>query len=252
MAASMAIVNAGPTSPVSCETVRCGSCGCGMAALSSPKRAPIVSTGRCIALTTTVVTISATNGPGILCDPRPDHDDRQCRRSDADGCRCDGRCMVDVRAPLGEKFRRHGAHLQAEEIFDLAREDDDGDPAREAGDHRMRDELDRAAELRESHDDEQHASHQRRHREPVDAVLLHDAVDDHDERAGRSADLNARAAERGDDEAGDDGGPQTAAGGDAAGDREGDGEWERDDADDDAGREVAAELRAGVVPERRD
>ena len=46
----------------------------------------------------------------------------------------------------------------------------------------------------------------RRDGEAVVAVLLNDAVDDDDERAGGAADLYARSAERGDDEAGDDGG----------------------------------------------
>ncbi len=96
--------------------------------------------------------------------------------------------------------------------------------------------------------DEQHAGHERRDGESVDAVLLDDAVDDDDERAGRSADLDARAAERGDEEAGDDRGPQPAVGRDAAGDGERDGQRKRDDADDDAGGEVSTELRPRRSP----
>ena len=101
-------------------------------------------------------------------------------------------------------------------------------------------------------DDEDHAGHERRDDEAVDAELLHDAVDDDDERAGRSADLDARAAERRDEEAGDDRGVEPAIRRDAAGDRERDGEWERDDADDHSGGEVGEELRAIVGLERRD
>ena len=96
--------------------------------------------------------------------------------------------------------------------------------------------------------DEQHAGHQRGDGESVDAVLLHDAVDDHDERAGRSADLHARAAERGDEEAGDDGGPQAAVRRHAAGDRERDRERQRDDADDDARGEVSRRTARGRSP----
>ena len=58
--------------------------------------------------------------------------------------------------------------------------------------------------------DEEDAGHERRDDEPVEAVLLDDAVDDDDERAGRAADLDARAAERGDEEAGDDRGLEAA------------------------------------------
>ena len=57
------------------------------------------------------------------------------------------RGVRDERLPLREELRRHGAHLQPEEILDLAREDDHRDPARESGDDRMRDELDHASEL---------------------------------------------------------------------------------------------------------
>ena len=74
---------------------------------------------------------------------------------------------------------------------------------------------------------------------PSIAVLLHDAVDDDDERAGRAADLHARAAERGDEEAGDDRGLEAALRRHPARDRERDRERKRDDADDDARRQIA-------------
>src|SRR5262249_41045845 len=104
--------------------------------------------------------------------------------------------------------------------------------------------------------------HERRDREAIDAVALDDSVDDDDERARGTADLDARAAERRDEESRDDGGPETGRGGEAAGDREGDRQRDRDDADDDAGREGAdaevaaggeggAGLRRGVAAERR-
>ena len=51
-----------------------------------------------------------------------------------------------------------------------------------------------------------HARHHRDHQQPGQAVLGDDAGDDHDERAGRPADLDARSAEQRDDEAADDGG----------------------------------------------
>ncbi len=65
IAASIAIVNAGPTSPVTWLSVKCGNCGCGTDGLSGPKWLPIVSMGRCAALATTVPSTSATNGAGI-------------------------------------------------------------------------------------------------------------------------------------------------------------------------------------------
>ena len=55
-------------------------------------------------------------------------------------------------------------------------------------------------------DHEQDARHQRADRQSVDAVLCDDAVDDHDERARRPADLDAASAEKRDQEPGHDGG----------------------------------------------
>ena len=60
-----AMVNAGAISDWICASERCGRCGCGIDAAMAPKRDPIVSTGRCISFAATVMTTSATNGPGI-------------------------------------------------------------------------------------------------------------------------------------------------------------------------------------------
>ena len=62
---SIAIVNAGPMSPFSIGRVTCGRLGRGNAALMAPKRLPMVSTGMCNSCTSAVVTISATNEPGM-------------------------------------------------------------------------------------------------------------------------------------------------------------------------------------------
>ena len=88
--------------------------------------------------------------------------------------------------------------------------------------------------------------HERGGQQAVHAVLLHDAVDDHDERAGGPADLHPRAAERRDQEAGDDRGVEAAVRRDAAGDGERDRQGQRDDADDHPGDRVGGELLAGV------
>ena len=64
-APSRAIVNAGPMSAGSCASVMAGSAGRGSAALMTPNRVPIVSTGRCSSCTRAVVTMRATNGLGM-------------------------------------------------------------------------------------------------------------------------------------------------------------------------------------------
>ena len=69
-AASRAIVNAGPASAWMIGSDRCGMLGCGSPAWIAPNRAPIVSTGRCSSCASSVVTISATNGPGMRSETR--------------------------------------------------------------------------------------------------------------------------------------------------------------------------------------
>ena len=73
------------------------------------------------------------------------------------------------------------------------------------------------------------------------------SIDHDDERAGRSADLHARATEHGDEEAGDDGGIESLCRRDATRDAERNRQRQRHDADDDAGREIVRELSSIVV-----
>src|SRR3989449_3307320 len=64
-APSSAIVNAAPINPGIWWNETAGREGAGSAALITPKRLPMVSTGRCSSCTAAVVTMSATNGLGI-------------------------------------------------------------------------------------------------------------------------------------------------------------------------------------------
>ena len=82
---------------------------------------------------------------------------------------------------------------------------------------------------------------------PVDAVLGDDAADDHHERAGRAADLVARAAERRDQEAGDDRAVDARLRLQPGRDRESHGQRERDQPDGDAGDQVHGKHPAGVA-----
>jgi hypothetical protein len=89
-----------------------------------------------------------------------------------------------------DELRRGVLHPEAEGVAQLLDRDDGPDGGGEAGDHRKGNELDRAAESGESHGDEDETRHEGRRQEAVHPVLLHDAVDDHHEGAGRSADLH--------------------------------------------------------------
>ena len=86
------------------------------------------------------------------------------------------------------------------------------------------------------------AGHERDQGQAAHAEAGDDAGDDDDECAGGAADLGARSAEGGDEEAGDDGGVETSLRGDSGGDGEGHGERQGDQADGDAGDEVVGEV----------
>jgi hypothetical protein len=114
----------------------------------------------------------------------------------------------------------------------------------------VRDELDRRPKTRDPEHDQENSGHERRDDEAVDSVLLDDAVDDHYESARRAADLHARSAECGDDQARDNRGPQSPARLDAARNCERDCERQRNDSDDHAGDRVAGEGLTVVAVER--
>ena len=118
----------------------------------------------------------------------------------------------------------------------------DGDARGEAGDHRKGNELDGGAQLGQAERDQQQARHDRGDGQSIHAVLLDDPIDDHDEGAGRAADLHPRAAQRRDDEPGDNGGIEPPVGRDPARDGKGDGQRQRHDAHDQAGGQIGPEL----------
>lgn len=133
-------------------------------------------------------------------------------------------------------------HPDTKEVLDLTREYDHRDPAGESGGDGTRDELDCGSQLGDPHANEDDTSHERRHGESIDPVLLDDAVDDHDERTRWTSYLDARAAKSGDDEPRDDRGPETSVRRNAAGNGECYGERERNDPNDHPSRQIAKEL----------
>ena len=150
---------------------------------------------------------------------------------------------LDAAEELAGQLRR----LQPEQVPDLRARDQDADAVGEADDDRPRDVLDRRAESGDAEQDQDHAGHQRAHEQPVEAVGRDDAGHDDDERAGRSADLDARAAERGDREAGDDRAVDAVLRRHARRDRERHRQRQRDEADGDAGEQVARQRAGGIA-----
>ncbi len=133
----------------------------------------------------------------------------------------------------------------AEQILELAGEDDDGDAGGEADRHRIGNELDVGAEPQEARGDQDDAGHQRREDHAIDAVAFGGQRHQHDEGAGRSADLKPAAAEQRHDEAADHGGVESAIRRHAGGDGDRHRQRQRDDRHRQAGRSRRRENRRG-------
>ena len=141
-------------------------------------------------------------------------------------------------------------HRKPEEVLDLRRGDQQRDAVGEADDHRPRNELHRLPEAGHRQHHQDHAGHHRDHQQAGEAVRRDDAGDDHDERARRTADLDARSAEQRHEEAADDGGVDAGLWRDARRDAERHRERQRDDADGQAGDEVGGKRMTVVAGER--
>src|SRR4029077_12200612 len=100
----------------------------------------------------------------------------------------------------------------AEQILDLACEDDDGDAGGEPHGDGIGDEFDVGAELQKTGGDQKTPGHGGCENHAVDAVAFGSQRDEHDESAGGPSDLKPAAAEQRNDEAADDGGIEAASG----------------------------------------
>ena len=172
------------------------------------------------------------------------HEEDEGERGSGDGERGEtesGR-VLQVGEPLGDEVGGGFGDNEAEEIFDLAGEDDEGDAGGEAGDDRLGHIFDDRAEAEDSGDKQHEAGHEGGLKQAVIAVGRDDIEDDDDESAGGAADLEAAAAEGGDDEAGDDGGDEAFVRGCAAGDGERHCQGEGDDGDGEARDDVFGEF----------
>ena len=151
------------------------------------------------------------------------------------------------RCKLRKEFGRLLRELETEQVLDLAHQNDRGDAGRESDRHRIRDELDVAAEPQKADRHQDQPRDQRRQHQPVIAVALHDRGDEHDEGARRAADLHAAAAEQRHDETADDRRVEAALRTDAGGNRDRHRQRQRDDRDRQAGERIRAQVRQPVA-----
>ena len=186
--------------------------------------------------------------PGDLAgQPGREGDDRDTGDADPQRPGVHGGEGARVGDPFRDEIRRHLRHREAEEVFHLGGEDRHGDTAREADDDRVGDELDDRPEPQGAHQEQYPAGQDGGDGQPLDAEVLDDAVDDHDEGARGPSDLHLAAAQQGDDKAADDGGDQAFFRTHARGDTKRDGEGQGDDADNDARHQVSHELFLRIV-----
>ena len=106
----------------------------------------------------------------------------------------------------------------------------------------MRNEFDRRSHAGDAEHDENDAGHQRSDYESIDTEALNNSVDDHDECAGGSPNLDARSPQGGDQEARNDRSVQAAIGRNAASDRKSDGKGQSNDTDDYARHDIGGKL----------
>lgn len=159
------------------------------------------------------------------------------------------------RAQLLVEVRTGGSRRDAEEVFQLADEDDQADAGREAHDHGIGNVLQDGAEASEAHADEHQAGEKGRHGQPADAVLCGNGREHRDKGAGGPGNLHARATEYRGGQSGGNRRVQALLRSRAGRDGKGHGQRHRDHADGQAGKQVrqpvgaAEETRAPRVEE---
>ena len=154
-----------------------------------------------------------------------------------------------VGSPFFDKRCGDGVHRQAEKVPDLRGKNNDCDAACKTHDHGVGNEFNDGAEFEKAHGHKDDAAHDRRDQEAIHAEFLDYAVNDDHESAGRSADLNAAAAEARDEEAGNDGCHKPLVGGDAGGNGKSNREREGDNAHNNPRNAIGVELGPGIILE---
>src|SRR5579883_2931892 len=97
--------------------------------------------------------------------------------------------------PLRDEIGGNAIEVQPQQITHFRRENDKRNAACEADSDGIWDELQQLPETENAHKNEQYSRKHRRYRKPVVPILLNNAVNDDDERAGRSSDLHTASAE---------------------------------------------------------
>ena len=95
-----------------------------------------------------------------------------------------------------EEICRERGGVKAKEIAQLAGGDHHRDADGETVDHRLGHLGDQPARAEQGRDQQDHSGHAGRHQQPFVTVFRDNAINQHDEGAGRPADLDLAAAQR--------------------------------------------------------
>ena len=155
---------------------------------------------------------------GGPCRAQPENENER-GHADSDGGGRDRAERAGERANLVDEASRLVFNRETEKFAYLARCDDDGDAGGETRHHGLRDIFDEGARAQKPRADQHEPGHRGRDQKPVIAVNGDDIEDDDHKGAGRPADLEAAAAERGNEEACGDRRDKTLVGRGAARDR---------------------------------
>ena len=120
--------------------------------------------------------------------------------------------MAAQHGGLGKKVSWHLGNFQSQQIFHLRQRNQHGNAIGESHDDADRHITHQRSELEKPHQKQQDPGAGGGNQQIGDAVALNNAVDDHDESAGRPANLHRRAAQGRNQRAGDDGGPDACLG----------------------------------------
>ena len=112
--------------------------------------------------------------------------------------------MSEINHPFSYKVSRNflSSERQPENVGNLRGEDGDGNTACKTYDDGIGDKLNDSSQLKNSQQNKQYACHQCGDNKPRFTVLLDDAIDNDDERTGRSSNLYLASTHQRDDETG--------------------------------------------------
>ncbi len=150
-------------------------------------------------------------------------------------------------AELLQVMLRVGVQAQPEEILHLQGGDDDADAGGETQCHRIGHELDQPPGAQQAESDQDQSGEQRAEQQAADAVLLGDRQQDHHEGGGRPGDVEARAAEQGNQRRTDQYRVEPVLRWHADGDGERHGQGNGDHPDGQPGGDVAAQGAPGIT-----